>query len=444
MNYVKIYVRRRDIMHMIDIITKKRDGFELTKQEIEYFIDSYTKGRIPDYQMSAFLMATYFNQMNDQESTYLALAMRDSGDSIDLSPIKGVKVDKHSTGGVGDKVTLILGPLLASLGAKFAKMSGRGLGHTGGTIDKLESIPGYQVELKVEDFIKQVQDIGIAVVGQSGDVAPADKKLYALRDVTATVDCIPLIASSIMSKKLASGADAICLDVKVGHGAFMKTEEEAEKLAKLMVEIGKLAGKKVTAILTGMDEPLGHKIGNALEVYEAIETLKGNGPKDLVEVTFVIGEQLLLDANIASTQEEARQMLNAALNDGRAYQKFLELVEAQGGDVDKIKNPEQLLSKNKVEILVQKDGYITEMNALDIGKAAMRLGAGRETKEDVILLDVGIDLHKKIGDQVKKGDVLATLYVKDKGIEEAKKLILDAISIGNQKQSITLIKKKIS
>lgn len=431
-------------MHMIDIITKKRDGFELTKQEIEYFIDSYTKGQIPDYQMSAFLMATYFNQMNDQESTYLALAMRDSGDSIDLSPIKGVKVDKHSTGGVGDKVTLILGPLLASLGAKFAKMSGRGLGHTGGTIDKLESIPGYQVELKVEDFIKQVQDIGIAVVGQSGDVAPADKKLYALRDVTATVDCIPLIASSIMSKKLASGADAICLDVKVGHGAFMKTEEEAEKLAKLMVEIGKLAGKKVTAILTGMDEPLGHKIGNALEVYEAIETLKGNGPKDLVEVTFVIGEQLLLDANIASTQEEARQMLNAALNDGRAYQKFLELVEAQGGDVDKIKNPEQLLSKNKVEILVQKDGYITEMNALDIGKAAMRLGAGRETKEDVILLDVGIDLHKKIGDQVKKGDVLATLYVKDKGIEEAKKLILDAISIGNQKQSITLIKKKIS
>lgn len=431
-------------MHMIDIITKKRDGFELTKQEIEYFIDAYTKGQIPDYQMSAFLMATYFNQMNDQESTYLALAMRDSGDSIDLSPIKGVKVDKHSTGGVGDKVTLILGPLLASLGAKFAKMSGRGLGHTGGTIDKLESIPGYQVELKVEDFIKQVQDIGIAVVGQSGDVAPADKKLYALRDVTATVDCIPLIASSIMSKKLASGADAICLDVKVGHGAFMKTEEEAEKLAKLMVEIGKLAGKKVTAILTGMDEPLGHKIGNALEVYEAIETLKGNGPKDLVEVTFVIGEQLLLDANIASTQEEARQMLNAALIDGRAYQKFLELVEAQGGDVDKIKNPEQLLSKNKVEVLVQKDGYITEMNALDIGKAAMRLGAGRETKEDVILLDVGIDLHKKIGDQVKKGDVLATLYVKDKGIEEAKKLILDAISIGNQKQSITLIKKKIS
>ena len=431
-------------MHIVDIITKKRDGHALTKQEIEYVISAYTKGDIPDYQISAFLMATYFNQMNDEEATYLALAMRDSGDSIDLSDIKGIKVDKHSTGGVGDKVTLILGPLLASLGAKFAKMSGRGLGHTGGTIDKLESIPGYQVEIKVEDFIKQVQDIGIAVVGQSGDVAPADKKLYALRDVTATVDCIPLIASSIMSKKLASGADAICLDVKVGHGAFMKTEEEAEKLAKLMVEIGKLAGKKVTAILTGMDEPLGHKIGNALEVYEAIETLHGKGPKDLVEVTLTIGEQLLLDANLASNQKEARNMLESALNDGRAYQKFLELVEAQGGDVDKLKHPEQLLANQKIEVLVSKDGFITEMNALDIGKAAMRLGAGRETKEDQILLDVGIDLHKKIGDQVKKGDVLATLYVRDKGIEEAKSLLLDAITIGQEKTEITLIKKKIS
>ena len=431
-------------MHIVDIITKKRDGHTLTKQEIEYVISAYTKGEIPDYQISAFLMATYFNQMNDEEATYLALAMRDSGDSIDLSDIKGIKVDKHSTGGVGDKVTLILGPLLASLGAKFAKMSGRGLGHTGGTIDKLESIPGYQVELKVEDFIKQVQNLGIAVVGQSGDVAPADKKLYALRDVTATVDCIPLIASSIMSKKLASGADAICLDVKVGHGAFMKTEEEAEKLAKLMVEIGKLAGKKVTAILTGMDEPLGHKIGNALEVYEAIETLQGKGPKDLVEVTLTIGEQLLLDANLAQNQKEARSMLEKALNDGSAYQKFLELVKAQGGDVEKLKHPEELLAKKTIEVFVPKDGYIIEMNALDIGKAAMRLGAGRETKEDQILLDVGIDLHKKIGDQVHKNDVLATLYVRDKGIEEAKSLLLNAITIGNEKTEIILIKKKIS
>jgi pyrimidine-nucleoside phosphorylase len=431
-------------MHIIDIITKKRDGYELTKEEINYLIKSYTKGAIPDYQISAFLMATYFNQMTEQEATHLALAMRDSGDSIDLSEIEGIKVDKHSTGGVGDKVTLVLGPLLAALGAKVAKMSGRGLGHTGGTIDKLESIPGYQVELSVKDFIKQVQDIGIAVVGQSGDVAPADKKFYALRDVTATVDCIPLIASSIMSKKLASGADAICLDVKVGHGAFMKTEEEAVKLAELMVSIGKLAGKKVTAILTGMDEPLGHKIGNALEVYEAIETLQGNGPKDLVEVTLAIGSQLLMDANIASSNQEAVDMMQKALHDMSAYNKFLELVKAQGGDLNVVKHPEGLLSDKKVEILSLKDGYITEMNALDIGKAAMRLGAGRETKEDEIFLDVGIDLHKKIGDMVKKGEVLATFYVRDKGIEEAKKLLLDAITIGEHQKSIKLIKRKIS
>jgi len=431
-------------MHMIDIIAKKRDGFELTKEEIKYVIDNYTKGDIPDYQISAFLMATYFNQMTDQEATHLSLAMRDSGDSIDLSEINGIKVDKHSTGGVGDKVTLILGPLLASLGVKFAKMSGRGLGHTGGTIDKLESIPGYQVVLSQKDFIKQVQDIGIAVVGQSGDVAPADKKLYALRDVTATVDCIPLIASSIMSKKLASGADAICLDVKVGHGAFMKTDEEAEKLATLMVQIGKLAGKKVTAILTGMDEPLGHKIGNALEVVEAIETLQGKGPKDLVEVTLAIGEQLLMDANIAKSSEEAMKLLENALQNGSAYDKFLELVKAQGGDVEKIKHPETLLAKDKVEINALTDGFITEINALDIGKAAMRLGAGRETKEDEILLDVGIDLHKKIGDMVAKGDVIATLYVRNKGIEEAKKLITEAITIGKEEKHITLIKKKIS
>jgi len=428
---------------MIDIITKKRDGLTLSKEEISYLIKQYTKGNIPDYQMSAFLMATYFNQMNDEEATYLALAMRDSGDSIDLSSIPGVKVDKHSTGGVGDKVTLILGPLLASLGVKFAKMSGRGLGHTGGTIDKLESIPGYQVEIKVEDFIKQVQDIGIAIVGQSGDVAPADKKLYALRDVTATVDVIPLIASSIMSKKLASGADAIVLDVKVGHGAFMKTEEEAVKLAELMVEIGRLAGKKMTAILTGMDEPLGHKIGNGLEVYEAIETLHGKGPKDLVEVTVEIGAHLLLDAKIESDFEVAKNRLYQALSDGSAFNKLIELVKAQGGDIDVLYHPEKILAKDKVFVLSEQDGYIMDINALDIGKAAMRLGAGRETKEDIVLLDVGLDLHKKIGDFVKKGDCIATLYVRDKGVEEAKKLILNAVTIGQEKRSITLIKKTI-
>lgn len=430
-------------MHIIDLIAKKRDGLELTKEEINYLIHNYTKGQIPDYQMSAFLMATYFQNMNNEEATYLALAMRDSGDVIDLKDIPGIKVDKHSTGGVGDKVTLILGPLLASLGVKFAKMSGRGLGHTGGTIDKLESIPGYKVELKVEDFIKQVNTIGIAIVGQSGDVAPADKKLYALRDVTATVDVIPLIASSIMSKKLASGADAIVLDVKVGHGAFMKTETEAIKLAELMVSIGRLAGKKMTAILTGMDEPLGHKIGNALEVYEAIETLQGKGPKDLVDVTIEIGAHLLLDAAIEKDFDHAKERLHQALNDGTAYHKFLELVQAQGGDVKAIKHPEKLLSKHTLEIKAEKEGYIVDINALDIGKAAMRLGAGRETKEDDVLLDVGVDLHKKIGDFVKVGDVLATLYVQHKGIDEAKELIKKALTIGTEKRSIPLIYKTI-
>jgi pyrimidine-nucleoside phosphorylase len=430
-------------MHIVDLIAKKRDGFELTQKEIKYLIENYTKGLIPDYQMSAFLMATYFQKMNDEEATYLALAMRDSGDTIDLSSIPGVKVDKHSTGGVGDKVTLILGPLLASLGVKFAKMSGRGLGHTGGTIDKLESIPGYQVELSVENFIKQVNQIGIAIVGQSGDVAPADKKLYALRDVTATVDVIPLIASSIMSKKLASGADAIVLDVKVGHGAFMKTEEEAVKLAELMVSIGRLAGKKMTAILTGMDEPLGHKIGNGLEVYEAIETLLGRGPEDLVHVTVEIGAHLLIDSGLEKDFEQAKKRLHEALNNGKAYQKFLELVTAQGGDVKALEKKETLLSPHTVEVICEQDGYVTDINALDIGKAAMRLGAGREKKEDDVLFDVGIDLHKKIGHAVKKGDVLATLYVQKQGIDEAKQLILHAISIGSVKKDLPLIRKTI-
>lgn len=430
-------------MHMIDLITKKRDGHTLTQEEIQFIIHNYTQGLIPDYQMSAFLMAVYFQNMTNEEATYLALAMRDSGDVIDLSSIPGIKVDKHSTGGVGDKVTLVLGPLLASLGAKFAKMSGRGLGHTGGTIDKLESIPGYKVERSVDDFIAQVNSIGIAVVGQSGDVAPADKKLYALRDVTATVDIIPLIASSIMSKKLASGADAIVLDVKVGHGAFMKTEEEAIKLAELMVSIGRLAGKKMTAILTGMDEPLGHKIGNALEVFEAIETLQGRGPKDLVDVTVAIGSHLMLDSSLASSLDEAKEKLHKALNDGSAYQKFLALVEAQGGNTQALMHPENLLSKNKKALLAEKEGYVTDINALDIGKAAMRLGAGRETKEDQVLLDVGVDLHVKIGDYVKKGDTLATLYLQDKGVKEASTLIFEAITIGKEHRTIPLIKRTI-
>lgn len=430
-------------MHTVDLILKKREGLALSKEEIKYIIENYTAGKIPDYQISALLMAIYFKEMNDEEAKDLANAMANSGDMIDLSSIPGVKVDKHSTGGVGDKVTLILGPLLASLGVKFAKMSGRGLGHTGGTIDKLESIPGYKVELKVEDFMKQVKDIGIAIVGQSGDVAPADKKLYALRDVTATVDIIPLIASSIMSKKLASGADAIVLDVKVGHGAFMKTEEEAQKLAKLMVEIGRLSGRKMTAILTGMDEPLGHKIGNGLEVYEAIETLHGHGPKDLVDVTIEIGAHLLKDANIETDFDKAKSLLRNALKDGSAFNKFVEVVKAQGGDTTILYQPEQLLSKKIEEVHANQSGYVEDINALEIGKAAMRLGAGRETKEDQIYMEVGIDLHKKIGSKVEKGDVLATLYVRDKGINEAKNLITNAIKIGPTKKEVVLIKQTI-
>lgn len=430
-------------MHIIDLIAKKRDNKELTNEEIAWFVEGYTKGVIPDYQMSALLMAIYFNDMTKAEATALALAMRDSGDTIDLDSIPGIKVDKHSTGGVGDKVTLVLGPLLAAFGVKFAKMSGRGLGHTGGTIDKLESIPGYRVELSVERFKKQVEEIGIAIVGQSGDVAPADKKLYALRDVTATVDVIALIASSIMSKKLASGADVICLDVKVGQGAFMKTEEEAVELAKLMVDIGRLAEKRVTAILTAMDEPLGYAIGNGLEVKEAIMTLKGQGPRDLVDVTVEIGSHLLVGAEIAKDIDQAKQLLHDALKDGKGYRKFEELVTAQDGDISIFDDLERLVSDKKILLTAKSSGYVRSMNALEIGRAAMRLGAGREKKEDTILMDVGIELNKKIGDYVKKGEMLATLYVKDRGIDESKRILENAIEIGEQPAVGKLIKRTI-
>lgn len=426
-------------MHIVDLILKKRNGQVLTKEEINYIIENYTNDKIADYQMSALLMAIYFNGMTDEESTNLALSMRDSGDVFDLSSIDGIKVDKHSTGGVGDTVTLVLAPLLASFGAKVAKMSGRGLGHTGGTLDKLESIPGYQVEVSFKDFLKQVNDIGVAVIGQSGDVTPADKKIYALRDVTGTVDIIPLIASSIMSKKLASGSDAIVLDVKVGSGAFMKTVEEATELAKLMVEIGKLAGKKVSAILTSMEEPLGNLIGNGLEVYEAILTLQGKGPKDVVDVTVEIASQLLLDANIETDKDVAKEKLLNALNDGSAFNKFKEMVQAQKGDVSYLDNPEKLFTNKTIEIKADKSGYINSIDALKIGVAASRLGAGRETKDDVIDLKVGLDLHKKIGDKVTKGEPLVTMYVGDKGIEEAKTLIKESIIIGNEKTSNKLI-----
>ncbi len=430
-------------MHVIDLITKKRDGEALSKDEIAFLISAYTKGDIPDYQMSAFLLATYFKGMTHEEATHLALAMRDSGDVLDLTEIEGVKVDKHSTGGVGDKVTLVLAPLVASLGAKVAKMSGRGLGHTGGTIDKLESIPGFQVEIPREQFIHQVKDIGLAVVGQSGQVAPADKKLYALRDVTATVDVIPLIASSIMSKKLASGADAIVLDVKVGKGAFMQTIEDAEELAQLMVDIGKLAGKKMTAILTAMDEPLGHKIGNALEVVEAIDTLKGHGPKDFLDVVITIASELIIYAGVTNDMDQAKKLLNEAITSGSAYQKFLTFVKAQGGDIKVLEHPEKLLSNKTVEVFTDQMGYVSEMDALMIGQAAMRLGAGRETKADQIDLSVGVDLHVKVGDLIEKGQSIATLYVSNKGIEEASEMIKKAVIIGEKPKYSPLIKEII-
>lgn len=430
-------------MLMVDLILKKRRGEELSNDEITFLITEYVKGNIPDYQMSAFLMATYFNSMTEREATALALGIRDSGKVYDLSSIKGIKVDKHSTGGVGDKVTLVLGPMVAALGAKFAKMSGRGLGHTGGTLDKLEAINGFQIEQTEEEFIRLVQENGLAVVGQSSDITPADKKLYALRDVTGTVDSIPLIASSIMSKKLASGSDVIVLDVKVGSGAFMTSVEEAKKLADLMVKIGRLAGKKMTAVLTNMDEPLGHKIGNGLEVYEAIETLNGNGPADLIDVCSEIGAYLLVDANIFSNFSEAKKELEKTLADGRAFDKFKIMVSAQGGSIEQIENPDSFLSAQTFQLKAEEDGFIEKIKTADIGTATRILGAGRLTIEDVLDLSVGLDLHAKIGHKVKKGDVIATVYHNNKGLDEAVKILTNAIIIGPSKKEVVLIEETI-
>ncbi len=430
-------------MLMVDLILKKRTGQVLTDQEINFIINEYVKSNIPDYQMSAFLMAVCFQGMNEHESTALAMAMRDSGKVYDLSKIKGIKVDKHSTGGVGDKVTLVLGPMVAAVGAKFAKMSGRGLGHTGGTLDKLEAIKGFQLEQSEEDFIELVSKHGLAVIGQSDDVTPADKLLYALRDVTGTVDSVPLMASSIMSKKLASGSDVICLDVKYGSGAFMHTVADAENLANVMVKIGKLAGKKMTAMITSIDEPLGHKIGNGLEVYEAIETLKGNGPEDLVTVVTEIGAYLTVDAKIFKTLEEARKELRKTLTDGRAFGKLREMVVAQKGDVSMIDHPEKFLTAKTHKIYADKAGFIESFKTTDIGTAARLLGAGRLTKEDVLDLDVGVDIHKKIGDKVEKGDLLATIYHNDKGLKQATEVLNSAIKIGKTQKPAELIAKVI-
>lgn len=423
------------MFRMYDLIEKKKNGEELTKEELEFIVQGYTNGSIYDYQMSAFLMAVYFQGMTKQETFELTMAMEASGDTLDLSEIKGVKVDKHSTGGVGDKTTLVLAPMIAALDVPVAKMSGRGLGHTGGTIDKLEAFPGFLTSLPEKTFIQNVNEHKIAVAGQTKNLAPADKKIYALRDATACVNSIPLIASSIMSKKLASGADGICLDVKVGSGAFMKNEDDAQSLAKTMVDIGASANKKVVAVLTNMDEPLGNAVGNTLEVMEAIDALKGNGPKDLMEVVFALGCQMLLMAGRASSEEEAKELLQSTIDSGSAYNKFKEFVKIQGGNPEDVDDMESLLSAKVVsDVIALKDGYIAKIEAEKIGHASMLMGGGRASKEDDIDLSVGIILRKKVGDYVKANEPIATVYANDATLwEKAKEEVLDSYQFSDTK-----------
>ena len=418
-------------MRMVDLIEKKRDGKSLTKEEIDYIVTAYTEGSIPDYQMSALLMAIFYVDMTDEEITNLTLAMANSGEVIDLSSIEGIKVDKHSTGGVGDTTTLILAPLVASVGVPVAKMSGRGLGYTGGTLDKLEAIPGFKIELSEADFIRLVNESKVAVIGQSGDLAPADKKLYALRDVTATVSSIPLIASSIMSKKIAAGADAIVLDVTTGDGAFMKNLEDAKRLAQTMVRIGKLANRQTMAVISDMSQPLGEAIGNSLEVVEAIETLQGKGPKDLEEMCYALGSQMVVLAKKADSLEEARQLLEEALHSGKALEKFRQMITDQGGDASVIDDPSKILiAKYEVEVPAKTSGVVTKLVANELGIAEMMLGAGRKTKDEDIDHAVGIKLHKKVGESVTEGESLLTIYSNTEAIEDVKALIDQNIEIG--------------
>jgi pyrimidine-nucleoside phosphorylase len=421
------------MMRMVDLIKKKRNGDPLSKEEIIVFINGYTTDTIPDYQASALLMAIYFKGMTAEEQADLTMAIVESGAQIDLSSIEGVKVDKHSTGGVGDTTSLILVPLVAACGVPVAKMSGRGLGHTGGTLDKLEAIEGFHIELTSDEFVNQVNELKLAIIGQSKNLTPADQKIYSLRDVTATVDSIPLIASSIMSKKIAAGADAIVLDVKTGDGAFMKSKEDALTLAKSMVEIGNHVGRKTMAIISDMSQPLGNAIGNSLEVIEAIDTLKGKGPEDLTELCLVLGSQMLVVGEKAETLEEGREMLEQVIKDGSALELFGTLIEAQGGNRAIIHDTALLpTAKYKIEVQAARSGYITEMGANDIGVAAMLLGAGRADKEDVIDLSVGIVLKKKIGDPVKKGDVLAVIHANTEEVQQSATLLQEHIIIGDE------------
>ncbi|MCB9499204.1 MAG: pyrimidine-nucleoside phosphorylase [Erysipelotrichaceae bacterium] len=427
-------------MRIEDIIEKKRDGGILSREEIHYFINGYVADEIKDYQASALLMAIYIRGMNKQETAILTDEMRISGDIWDLSEIPGKKVDKHSTGGVGDKVSLVLGPMVAACGAKLAKMSGRGLGHTGGTLDKLESIPGMRIVLTKDEFKKQVRDIGIAIIGQSPEIDPADKKLYSLRDVTGTVSCMPLIASSIMSKKLASGADCILLDVKYGSGAFMKTIKDAEALAHTMVDIGKELNKDVRAEVTDMDQPLGCAVGNNLEVKEAINTLKGHGPRDLTEICLSSGSIMLVQAGLFKNKEEARRALIEVVNNGSAFEKFRQFVTAQGGDVSYIDDTNKFpVSKNIFNVISKEEGYVSRIDALAIGKASMLLGGGREKMDDIIDPSAGIILNKKIGDYVKIGEILCTLYTNHDEFEDVKLDAIKAFKISNKKPEIDTV-----
>ncbi|AGC90077.1 pyrimidine-nucleoside phosphorylase [Staphylococcus warneri] len=432
-------------MRMIDIIEKKRDGKSLNKEEIDFFIKGYTNGDIPDYQASSLAMAIFFQDMNEEERAHLTMAMVNSGDVIDLSDIEGIKVDKHSTGGVGDTTTLVLAPLVASVGVPVAKMSGRGLGHTGGTIDKLESAKGFHVELTEDEFIKLVNENQVAVMGQSGNLTPADKKLYALRDVTGTVNSIPLIASSIMSKKIAAGADAIDLDVKTGSGAFMKTLEDAEALAHAMVSIGNNVGRNTMAIISDMSQPLGNAIGNGLELKEAIETLQGHGPDDLTELVLTLGSQMVVLAKKADNLKDARELLEAAIQSGKALDKFKTFISNQGGDVSIIERPDSLEdAKYKIEYTAQKDGFISEMVANEIGVASMMLGAGRQTKEDIIDLSVGIVLNKKVGDKVNAGESILTIHSNKENVNDIFDKLNESIKIDSEGYTPTLIHKIIT
>ncbi|OUQ43986.1 thymidine phosphorylase [Gemmiger sp. An120] len=421
-------------MRMFDVIAKKRDGETLSKEELQFVIDGYVSGQIPDYQMSALLMAIYLRGMTDQETAQLTDIMAHSGDMVDLSAIHGIKVDKHSTGGVGDKTTLVITPIVAACGVKIAKMSGRGLGHTGGTVDKMESVPGTRTSLDRQEFFDQVNRIGISVIGQSGNLAPADKKIYALRDVTATIGCVPLIASSIMSKKLAAGSDCILLDVKTGNGAFMKTLDGSIQLAQAMVAIGAHNGRKVAALITDMDTPLGYNIGNSLEVIESVEVLKGRGPADLTEVCYQLAANMLLLAG-KGTLAECRKMVEEAVASGAAYEKLKQMFAAQGGDVSVLDDPDKFAkAKYSREIRADQSGWLYATNTEMIGNASVLLGAGRIKKEDTIDFAAGIVLHKKAGDRVEKGDLLATFYAEDEGkFASAEEMYRGALTFRDEK-----------